>query len=414
MPTILPRSGFNFDFTKAAFASGDNYATEGAKLDELITFSRASAATRINASGLVQSLAAGQPRFGFDQNTLSVNGLLIEEQRTNLLLQSAAVGMTSWNRGDLAAASGYAAPDGSTTAVRLLETAGTVAPVVNQAATVPVATTSFSIWFKTAGRNLVQMFLYDTVAGTAFANSIFNVSTGVLSSNTSGSYRAVGYPGGWVRYTVTGLPANAAVAAYFYVLDDAGNLSHAGDITKGVYAWGAQVESGLAETSYIPTTTTAATRAADRAEITSLKPWFNPLEGTWIGDYLVPASIATDAGLVHASDNTFNNRMGLSIYSALSLADFVAGGTTVAAYASPAGAIGVSRRVASSYRVNDFSMVADGGVVAVDSAGAVPTVTRIDLGSFHTGGGALNGWLRRLQYIPFKVSDLQLKQLTRP
>ena len=53
-----------------------------------ITFTRASTATRINARGLIESVLSNVPRISFDPVTLACRGLLIEEQRTNLVLNS--------------------------------------------------------------------------------------------------------------------------------------------------------------------------------------------------------------------------------------------------------------------------------------------------------------------------------------
>lgn len=57
-------------------------------LDPRITFTRTTAATRTNPYGLVETVAADVPRFEFDPVTLESRGLLIEEQRTNLLTYS--------------------------------------------------------------------------------------------------------------------------------------------------------------------------------------------------------------------------------------------------------------------------------------------------------------------------------------
>lgn len=71
---ILPRLAL--DFTTAS-------------LDPRVTVTRAAAsATRINASGVIESVAADTPRFDFDPVTLVCRGLLIESARTNLLLNS--------------------------------------------------------------------------------------------------------------------------------------------------------------------------------------------------------------------------------------------------------------------------------------------------------------------------------------
>lgn len=68
---------------------------EGFALDPRITFARVDAttcATRVNSSGLLETVAANVPRFDYDPVTLAAKGLLIEETRTNLLLNSVLAG----------------------------------------------------------------------------------------------------------------------------------------------------------------------------------------------------------------------------------------------------------------------------------------------------------------------------------
>jgi hypothetical protein len=52
------------------------------------TFTRASTATFVGSDGLIQSAAINTPRFDHDPVTLACKGLLIEESRTNVLIQS--------------------------------------------------------------------------------------------------------------------------------------------------------------------------------------------------------------------------------------------------------------------------------------------------------------------------------------
>jgi hypothetical protein len=52
------------------------------------TFTRASTATFVGSDGLIQSAAINAPRFDHDPVTLACKGLLIEESRTNVLIQS--------------------------------------------------------------------------------------------------------------------------------------------------------------------------------------------------------------------------------------------------------------------------------------------------------------------------------------
>ena len=71
---VLPRMALNFTT---------------ASLDSRVTFTRtANSATVTNSSGVIAAINANLPRFDFNPTTLVCNGLLIEEARTNLLLNS--------------------------------------------------------------------------------------------------------------------------------------------------------------------------------------------------------------------------------------------------------------------------------------------------------------------------------------
>jgi hypothetical protein len=70
-------ASLNLDFT-----SGNN------TLDPRITFTRSTTATFTGSNGLIQTAAINAPRFDYDPVTLAPKGLLIEEQRMNLLLNT--------------------------------------------------------------------------------------------------------------------------------------------------------------------------------------------------------------------------------------------------------------------------------------------------------------------------------------
>jgi len=61
----------------------------------LITFTRASSATFIDSTGTLQTAATDVPRFDHNPTTGESLGLLVEEQRTNLLLNSATLATQS-------------------------------------------------------------------------------------------------------------------------------------------------------------------------------------------------------------------------------------------------------------------------------------------------------------------------------
>ena len=78
---LKTRGGFPVPALLLNFLSGT--------LDSRVTFTRAlNTATRVNSSGLIETVNANIPRFDYDPVTLQPRGLLIEEGRTNLLLNS--------------------------------------------------------------------------------------------------------------------------------------------------------------------------------------------------------------------------------------------------------------------------------------------------------------------------------------
>ena len=71
-----------------------DFANVGA-LDPRITFTRSSSATYTNSLGLIATAATNVARFDYDPVTLAARGLLVEESRTNLFVQSSDFS-TTW------------------------------------------------------------------------------------------------------------------------------------------------------------------------------------------------------------------------------------------------------------------------------------------------------------------------------
>jgi len=64
-------------------------------LDPRVTFTRASSATFVDSSGVLRSATTNEPRFDHNPTTGESFGLLVEEARTNLLLNSATLSTQS-------------------------------------------------------------------------------------------------------------------------------------------------------------------------------------------------------------------------------------------------------------------------------------------------------------------------------
>ena len=256
--------------------------------DPRITFSRASSATYVNNLGIVSTAATNVPRIDYNPTTLACNGYLAELNSTNLLTYSAAIGGTNWTTTSTAPTitlNAATAPDNTTTAS--LYVPGTSTGYYDAVQTPANLTDntyySLSVWVKLSGAFFSIIHLQignNSVANSGNINawiqvtgagSVLSTSNTGTASNTSATVTA--YPNGWYRCTVTGIPSvGATVTSSFVTIRPSlangdNNMASGGDGTSGYYFWGAQLEASSVPTSYIPTTSSTATRSVDNSYI---------------------------------------------------------------------------------------------------------------------------------------------------
>jgi len=244
-----------------------------ASLDSRITFARTTSATNpatfVNSSGVTSAATNNAPRFDYNPITLVCRGLLIEQSRANVCLQSSNFA-TSWNASGSATIGVDAinSPDGTQNADKLIEFTNTGQHAVLQAIAVSSATSyTVSIYAKKGERESIALRLIGT---STYAQAYFNLLAGTVTPST-GTASIVAMPNGWYRCIITGTSDSTTTNIYVNIGQTATSTSissYTGDGVSGVYIWGAQLEAGAFVTSYIPTTTTSLTRNADVATIT--------------------------------------------------------------------------------------------------------------------------------------------------
>jgi hypothetical protein len=128
---------------------------------------------------------------------------------------------------------------------------------------------SYSFFVKENGRDKIQFYNY--VAGGYQNGADFDLSTGVVSNEISGSGSMVQLNNGWWRcnFTSIALVGQTATNVALRILDNSGSNSYTGDGTSGVYIFGAQLEENYA-TSYIKTVGSVQTRVSDSASLLNL------------------------------------------------------------------------------------------------------------------------------------------------
>jgi len=209
------------------------------------------------------------PRFDHDPTTGESLGLLVEEQRTNLLLRSEELETTWTTIRASVSANAIVAPNGSLTADKLVEdSTATNTHFIRQTSSVVSGTTyTLTVFAKAAERTQVNLQLT-----TGFPSTTHRVDLSTGSTiDTAGSPVATSIqpvPDGWYRISITQVAnLTTSVSQSNIFISVGGTTVYTGDGTSGIYLWGAQLEVGSFPTSYIPTTTAAATRAADVASI---------------------------------------------------------------------------------------------------------------------------------------------------
>jgi hypothetical protein len=321
------------------------------------------------------------PRFDYDPASLAARGLLLEEQRTNVVLWSRDLSNAAWTKSNITATQNQTGCDGianSATSITATAANGTVLQAITLASSARAQSASVK---RLTGSGTIEM----TMDGGA-------------------TWTAIAVTSGWTSVAIpTQTLANPSVGFRIATSGDAVAI----DLVQN--------ENGTLATSYIPTTTVAVTRTADTAEMTgtNFSSWWNASAGTFVAEYR-PQSVSGTQPVISVNDTTANEAIRLYGSGTDPKAIIVDGGATQADL--DAGTIAANAnfyKLGLAFTLNDFAACLDGGTVATDTAGTLPTVTQLQ---FHTdiAGNIANLHIKRLQFFNTRKSDSELQALTAP
>jgi hypothetical protein len=336
------------------------------------------------------------PRFDYDPVTLAPKGLLIEEQRVNLLLRSEEFDNAAWTKASGGAGSaGVVTPNagtdplGGATADRLQVTLnGGVATAdlsrVYQA-NATAASLTFSIW----------------------ARSFDGTSTYAMVMTDANGTRPITVTPTWQRIDFSA----TSTGSVFYGIGLRGGQTPTNSNSADILIWGAQLEVGAFATSYIPTVASQVTRAADNASMigNNFARWYNQNTGT----FFAQSESFGDAAvryITFASDASNNNRIAQYFGTATMVGLVTAGGTAQAAMSVS----GVApAKTALAYATDNFAF-ARNATLNTDSAGTVPVgLTQMQIGAGLTfTTSPLNGTISRIAYFNRRLANSELQGIT--
>jgi hypothetical protein len=369
---------------------------------------------------VLETAASGVARFDHNPTTFESLGLLIEEQRTNLLLYSEQFDNAAWIKLNVTLVANTAiSPNGSLTAFKLIKNATTATANTRQVGASSVTGTYTASTYAKRGE---WGFLYVSVTGSSTTGVAFNLDTGaatVIGSGPTGKAEPVG--NGWWRCSVTQTLTAQDATNTNQPRPTADGATVTGDDYSGVFIWGAQLEARAFPTSYIPTVASQVTSSADAASMTgaNFSSWYNAGEGTLYADLnsgvtslsLDGAGFSRGAACLHDGTNNNRIRFGVNVTGATLIANNVIQADYGFAFSAAAN---TNYKIAFGYKVNSFNLANNNVLATEDTSGIVSVgVNQMAIGNSSTAGnGVLNGTIKKIAFYPLRLTNAQLQALT--
>jgi hypothetical protein len=405
---------------------GSVYSVLPSNGDGDFDFSRASAATRINAQGLIETVAVGDNRLNYpllDGTVQTCPHLLLEGQRTNLITYSEDFSNAYYNKSSSTISSGSTiSPDGGVNADKLIVNSGSslgvafIYPVVTGLTSASAHT--FSAFIKKAEFDRVKMLFDDGTNITNRVQATFDVNTGEIlafyanGAFTNASADIVSYGNEWYKCSVSAISTLTISRTRIYPED---SVETVGDGTSGIYIWGAQLEQGSYPTSYIVSNSgSATTRLAEVCNGSGNASTFNSSEGVLMAQIGALADDGTNR-YISISDGSTSSVVWiryLSTSNQIEVRCKVLGATTGLITFTVPDATLISK-IAFKYKENDFALWINGIKLGTDTNGITNVANTLNTLNFNDSTSSpFYGKTKQLQYFDSALTDSELETLT--
>jgi hypothetical protein len=381
-------------------------------LDPRVTFTRASTGTYVGGDGLIKTAASGAPRFDHNPTTGESLGLLVEEARTNLVLRSEEFDNASWTKiGTTVTPDVSQSPTGNTTAdlVEVVTSGGSKSVLCNIASLTASSNYTLSFYAKAGASSTVVAGLFTVAFLGQYAFTL--TGAGSVSTGVAGVSASITLAGnGWYRCQLTATTTGTSVTVLIYP------NSTTNVIGNSVYLWGAQLEAGTFATSYIPTTSSTATRAADVASMTgtNFSSWYNVPEGSVFANYRCFANTAYP-DVFNISDGTNANRQQQFIDGSNGFTTFrEVVSSTQQGITSQVSTINSEIKSVGAYSSIGLVLTLNGLNPSTNANATHPTgLNKLSIGSSGVGiTNYINGTIKRLTYWPIRLPNATLQAIT--
>jgi hypothetical protein len=373
--------------------------------DFVVSRSASNAATRVNASGFIETVADNVPRLDYPLGGIA-NGcpaLLVEPSAQNFVIQSEA-----FNTAGVWTLTNATAPN----------TTATFDPFGNTNADIFTANAAFgrtqsnNIITGATGNYTMSCFIKG-ISGVAAVGSLV-VGRGVGFTITSGGVITVNAPSGYTQADSIGIQNYGNGWYRVFATRNYPNETHGLLIASSVsgnsfYIFGAQVEAGSVATSYIPTTTAPITRGADLVSKTGVSSLIGQTEGTI---YLEVEQDPLNRDIFSLNTGTGNSIIFYKNSSNIVNARLYANSSTIFTIANAVATNGFVK-IALAYKAGDSAMVINAGTAQTSASSFIfsSALSLVSLTpSWFTNAGFTK--IRAIGLYPTRLTNAQLQALT--
>ena len=368
---------------------------------DLITFARlqaqntTSGSSYLGSDGLLKFAAEDEPRIEYAADG-SLKGLLIEEQRTNLITESTP------QSGDLATSGGsfsyvtcnFTPLSGS--GIHFDTTGVTSYAYFRPTHTVDDYT--FSVFVEMNDGNAPTFG--SSISPDASNDFAFVIDGGPVNP---ASYIVEHYGGSTYRVSGTRPSVTTTVR-------NAGLIKYSGNSSRTFKVTGFQLEVGSFATSYIPTSGSTVTRSPDIASIPVSAFGYNQEAGTVVVEATAYAGNPNNANYASLGNAALTDFVRLWTWEGQTSHVRWTGTNfdVVIPFTS-----GTAEKFAGAYAQDNYNIALDGAAATPDTSGAQTLIGSVlRLGAKTSATEFLNGHIKSLSYFPRRLTDAQLQELT--
>ena len=386
---------------------------------------RSSTATRVAASGLIETVVSNTPRLDYpliDGVVQSCPALLLEPSRTNLIYKSEELDNSAWTKTNCTVtANQVVSPDGNVTADKLTTTQNFSFVYQNRSMT-SGTTYTYSAFVKKGDLRYYKVWIshtFGTQASTQQVNfDLDNKTTTTFSGSQWTSSSIEDYGNGWLRcIATTTAGSHMGYSQYNNFSDNNNSSNYQGSAGYG-YIWGVQMEAGSYATSYIPNTTTGSiTRAADACNGSGTSAEFNDSESSFFVEIQAFAEESVNRYIVinDGAGSPYTNSLIIQYRNNGTVRIFHNGTDFADAIHISSASFDqtANHKIAVRYKENDMKVYIDGVAQSLNGSFVYQTISGLNELSFDINGSLpFLGKIKQVFVFKTALSDSELETLT--